>query len=218
MCLPPTSLILNSIVGARAPRREGHRGRSCSRGEAAAGNGVAGAAIAPGVGAGDSLPPPLHKFFRMLYLVAGDPVAAFYSSSSSDHLPPHGFAFSSSDIIATSKASLFLVHLFWHSYERVSLPDLLSRNHFALDRMAKTPECSASPLGRRTPPSRGTPRRYSSPPSTPLVPPMPPSAPSRSPDAHGARSSSSPAASPRAPPSSSLAPHTWSMSQLPQMR
>lgn len=152
-----------------------------------------------------------HKFFRMLYLVAGDPVAAFYSSSSSDHLPPHGFAFSSSDVIATSKASLFLVRLFWHSYERVSLPDLLSRNHFALDRIAKTPECSASPLGRRTPPSRGTPRRYSSPPLTPLVPPMPPSAPPWSPDAHGARSSSSPVASPRAPLSSLLAHHTWSM-------
>jgi hypothetical protein len=69
MRLPPTSLILNSIVEARAPRREEHRGRSCSRGEAAAGNGVAGAAIAPGVGAGDSLPPPLPQVLS--YVVPG---------------------------------------------------------------------------------------------------------------------------------------------------
>ncbi|KAG0522376.1 hypothetical protein BDA96_07G031700 [Sorghum bicolor] len=81
------------------------------------------------------------KFRRVLDLAAadlaaGDPAAAaasaFSSPSSSDHLPSPTFV-SSSDDDATSP---FPVRPFWHRYDRVSLPDLASRNRSALDRMA----------------------------------------------------------------------------------
>ena len=75
------------------------------------------------------------KFRRVLDLAATDladdpaAAAAFSSPSSADHLPPPGSA------SATSSAP-FPVRPFWHRYDRVSLPDLASRNRSALDRMA----------------------------------------------------------------------------------
>ncbi|XP_066352742.1 hydroxyproline O-galactosyltransferase GALT2-like isoform X2 [Miscanthus floridulus] len=82
------------------------------------------------------------KFRRVLDLaaadLAGDP-AAFSSPSSSDHLPSPGSVSSSSAASTSSDASTaspFPVRPFWHRYDRVSLPDLASRNRSALDRMA----------------------------------------------------------------------------------
>ena len=101
------------------------------------------------------------KFRRVLDLAATDladdpaAAAAFSSPSSADHLPPPGSA------SATSSAP-FPVRPFWHRYDRVSLPDLASRNRSALDRMADDAWRSASPPGRTPLPSRGTPRRCSS--------------------------------------------------------
>ncbi|XP_008664050.1 formin-like protein 13 [Zea mays] len=206
--LPPASPIPNRSRCCRRRRsggaeRGGASGRSCSRGEAAAGNGATGAAVAPDAGGGGDLSPPhlpqvLSRAGPGRRRPRGDPtaaaaVAAFSSPSSYDHLPPLGSS-SSSDATATSTASPFPVRPFWHRYDRVSLPGPTSRPATALRSTAwpTTPGRSASPPGRTLPPSRGTPGRCSPPP--PPAPPTPPSAPPRSPSARGAGSSSSPAA------------------------
>ncbi|PWZ26206.1 Hydroxyproline O-galactosyltransferase GALT2 [Zea mays] len=78
------------------------------------------------------------KFRRVLDLAATDladdpaAAAAFSSPSSADHLPPPGSASATS----SSSSPPFPVRPFWHRYDRVSLPDLASRNRSALDRMA----------------------------------------------------------------------------------
>jgi hypothetical protein len=77
------------------------------------------------------------KFRRVLDLAATDladdptAAAAFSSPSSADYLPPPG-----STSATSSSSAPFPVRLFWHRYDRVSLPDLASRNRSALDCMA----------------------------------------------------------------------------------
>uniref|UniRef100_A0ACD5ZZN6 Uncharacterized protein n=1 Tax=Avena sativa TaxID=4498 RepID=A0ACD5ZZN6_AVESA len=75
------------------------------------------------------------KFRRVLDMATSDLAVvepAFSSPSSTDHLPP----LLSGSAASSSNATLFQVQLFWHRYDRVSLPDIAARNRSALDRMA----------------------------------------------------------------------------------